>query len=302
MNNPLRAARSLLDRIFSIVAFRASRSWDRPPDPVDNDEPDEFGPPGFNEDGLDAYVDGLFTPGTNERRDPTRAEGESGLSDYLVDRWLGGKMAASELCTIAFWAKAASATGFVEKLAFRPDAPSGHFTRHLRSVLKLERVENSTMTLTVPCYDKATFGRGMMDVPCIPPHEAVLEELSADPTIPDKLAGLVESNTLPPMITDHCVFKASRNTALPNVLYVDGVPFTKQTPSLAFGYMESSPTADTYCSLLENPAFVNAVVKAGALYGQFSTCLLGAFVPWPWVSIPFLTRTAGPGIALTPYG
>ena len=110
-----------------------NRSWDRPS--VADDAFDEFEPAGFDEDGL-AECGRSHHDAAGKLRTPSRAEGEAGLEEYLVERWLKGSMTAKEICTIAWWATAAGATGFVTTLSFRPDAPTGHFARHLRTVFE----------------------------------------------------------------------------------------------------------------------------------------------------------------------
>lgn len=206
-----------------------SRTWDVAYD----DDVDEFGPAGFDEEGLDAYSRNQFDE-TGQLRTLSLEEGEAGLEQYLVDRWLKGSMSAREVCTLAYWASAAGASGFVKKLAFRPDAPTGHFSRHLRTVLRMNQLEKEQMSISVPCYSKTEFERSLMDLPCVPVFESLARELSDTPAMATQLEHMVQSKVFPPIVTEHCLFKSSSGRSLPTVLYVDAVPISKHESLMGF--------------------------------------------------------------------
>ena len=209
------------------------RTWDVPYDgPADEDD-DEFRRPGFDEDGLDEFRAYKYDA-SGQLRALNLAEGEAGLEDYLVDRWLKGSLTAREVCTIAYWATAAGASGFVRTLSFRPDAPTGHFSRHLRTVLRMDVLEANQSTIDVPCYSKAEFDRSVMALPCMPLFESLGREVAATPNMASRLADMVSSDSLPPVVTEHTVFETSGQLAQPCVLYVDAVPTTKKDSLLGF--------------------------------------------------------------------
>ena len=56
------------------------------------------------------------------------------LVELLTELYFNGKLTAKHLCTLAWWAHK-SGIASAKSLAFRPDAQSGHFRRHLDSVL-----------------------------------------------------------------------------------------------------------------------------------------------------------------------
>ena len=203
-------------------------AWDQPYSPEE-----ELDRAGFDECDLDALVAGTYDADGNLRT-PSRTEGEEGLSSYLVDRWMKGHAIAREVCTISYWASAAGATGFVRTLAFRPDAPTGHFARHLKTVLRIDHVARGHMRIAVPAFNKAAFSRDTLSLPVVPVFEALARELEEDPGMQDRLQDMVDQESLPPLVTEHCLFKASKGKSLPTVLYVDGVPTTKSESLLGF--------------------------------------------------------------------
>eukprot|EP00969_Alexandrium_andersonii_P008837 386576-Alexandrium_andersonii.AAC.1 len=52
-------------------------------------------------------------------------------------------LSAKQACLIAFWATKAGAAGAVAHLSFRPNAPSGHYSRHWDSAVgtKIENLD-----------------------------------------------------------------------------------------------------------------------------------------------------------------
>ena len=91
--------------------------------------------------------------------DPTKAESEEHLGEYLISRVLLGKMAAKEACTIAYWSKFCGVGGVVADLALRPDSPTGHFKRRFDEVIGAKTFGGKTMDLDIPGHLTASMGR-----------------------------------------------------------------------------------------------------------------------------------------------
>ena len=153
-----------------------SSEFDLPWEIGQEDFPLPFEAAGFNEDDIDSDVGW-------EKRVPNRREGEQGLADFLVHRYTRGLMPATDVCVISFWAHAAGATGFVSKLAKAPGGSSGHYARHLRQVLKLGEYEERLMHITVPSHLKQDMAKVDIDIPVLPPHEALQHEVSENPGV-----------------------------------------------------------------------------------------------------------------------
>eukprot|EP00969_Alexandrium_andersonii_P049362 2166627-Alexandrium_andersonii.AAC.1 len=66
--------------------------------------------------------------------EPEGEEASQNLRDMLLQLLYLHKLSARSVCTIAYWAEKAGAVGAVRALSFRPNAPSGHFQRHIDQV------------------------------------------------------------------------------------------------------------------------------------------------------------------------
>ena len=68
------------------------------------------------------------------------------LAEQLLAMLNRGQLSARGVCTLSFLATKAGAQGPVQKLAFSPAAASGHFQRHLDSVLGYQSEKNLCMS------------------------------------------------------------------------------------------------------------------------------------------------------------
>ena len=202
-----------------------------PPDasgPEDSDSDSEFEFGGFTLEEI-AALEAL------QHSHLTQAEGDAGFSEYLVTKWLRGLMTAKMVCEIAWWSVKAGSAGYIEKLAFDPRAKeTGYFSRHLKAVLGMNKVIESQMTLHIPGFCKHNLGRDLLPTAVVPPHEALYREVLEHPEILVELASRAENNQLPNSYYQHPVSQASSFSALPIILYVDGVPTTKNEGALGF--------------------------------------------------------------------
>ena len=132
-------------------------------------------------------------------------------------------MPATEMCKIAYWASHAGAVGFVKELAFRPNAPSGHFKRHLDAVLGFKTHQAGLMNLSVPGNSKSSMSRVVHEIPMMPVYDALLQELVEAPEMLEELARRVGCGEMPEAYMQHAVAVASGHKALPISIYIDGV-------------------------------------------------------------------------------
>ena len=99
---------------------------------------------------------------------------EAGLElfDYLVGLRSRGALSAKDCCIIAFLAEKAGARGAVCSLAKKPQTPSGHFSRHIDSVLGCQpRDAEDWLYLDVPLFKRLDGCRTITKVAPLPPHE-----------------------------------------------------------------------------------------------------------------------------------
>ena len=107
------------------------------------------------------------------------------LADYLLELKNKRILAASNVCIIAFYCVRSGVPGSsLRNLAFRPNAPSGHYQRHLDTVLA-DDADGLMSTLTIPSFDKVTGIRTTYNVSVLHPHEVLADELrgSTEPVI-----------------------------------------------------------------------------------------------------------------------
>ena len=121
-------------------------------------------------------------------RPPNPVEAAEGFVDLLISEFMEGRMTAKLMCVISWWASHAGVKGIVEELAMRPQAPTGHFHRHVELVLHLSEVDERRCTIAVPGHDKHSSSRTLHAIPAIPPHEAIHTEVVNDPEILDVAA------------------------------------------------------------------------------------------------------------------
>ena len=156
------------------------------------------------------------------------AESGQALADLLLQLHLEGKLSAKHTCQISFYAHKAGATGPVAAYAFRPDAPSGHFQRHLDAVAGLKE-KSAFHVIAVPAFSKRFEERGTVQLQVLPPHEQLHQEVCEDPG----LAGQLRRAKWPASFGRHPVARAAGNQpVLPIALYLDGAQYTKAGASL----------------------------------------------------------------------
>ena len=96
------------------------------------------------------------------------------LIDHLCQLYLTRKMTAKDFCVTMYFAglsgKAGSKMENCGRLGMRPDAPSGHYTRHLDKALSLKTGGTPGYAFTVPGSRMGrTIGRTPVSLFVIPP-------------------------------------------------------------------------------------------------------------------------------------
>eukprot|EP00969_Alexandrium_andersonii_P040114 1757590-Alexandrium_andersonii.AAC.1 len=99
------------------------------------------------------------------------------LSEMLLHLYYHAKISAKQLCTLAWWCHGAGAVGFVERLKLNPNTIStGHFQRHLDSVLQLDASGRGKLKLQVPSFRKFDLTRELVPTIVQAPHEMLAAE------------------------------------------------------------------------------------------------------------------------------
>ncbi len=71
------------------------------------------------------------------------------ITEYCPDLYLRRVLSAAQLCTMMHFAKKCGVRA-AEPLEFRPDAPTGHFARHLQTVMPCLSEHESLYNLPIP--------------------------------------------------------------------------------------------------------------------------------------------------------
>lgn len=186
--------------------------WDRPPDSADSD-------------GSDA-----------EESDHEGAEGEEAgemLAQMLLSMVWAGKMSAKTACVIAWWASRAGAKGPINDLAYRPSAPSGHFSRKVDNVSGIDLRKHKRYLIKVPATTRFDHSRSTIDLPLVNAHEAIESELADNPGLSAELQAKIDGNEFPQAYDDHPVRRSYAGPVLPLAIFMDGVQFNKRSGMLA---------------------------------------------------------------------
>ena len=145
------------------------------------------------------------------------------LARCLVQLHAEGRLSAKSACILSHWAHRAGAAGPVADLAFRPDAPTGHFQRHLDRAAGFR--DQDYYRLSVPTYSKKSKGRVAVPVSVVPPHEAIHAEFCEDPRLLSKAESKMPE--WPTAFGNHPVSQKADGPVTPLALYLDGAQYSK---------------------------------------------------------------------------
>ena len=159
------------------------------------------------------------------------------LTEYLVTTHVHGQLSAKALCTVCWWAAKAGGPRPTASYGHRPDAPRGHFRRHLDSVMGVtsKRLGYGMLKIPVPRYTRWGGARASYELPIQGPREVLAAELEEDTSILRKLSVSVDEDVWPESVLQHEVVRSggARHT-LPCALFVDGVPTAKRDGCVGF--------------------------------------------------------------------
>jgi len=174
--------------------------------------------------------------GEDDCDDPASDEDPSGVFVSLVlDLLFAGKISARTVCLLCYWAHLAGASERVGRVGFAPGKPTGHYARHLDTVLQT-RMNEDWYTINIPGVHKQDGNlRSLRKTPVALPYDAVIEEMQTSPGLLDTLRAKVASGDLPDAYYNH----PSRGyhhecKDVPIGLFVDAVPTVKKDSCIGF--------------------------------------------------------------------
>ena len=122
--------------------------------------------------------------------------------DYLLDLQASDKLSAKSVCVLCYFAGLGGKGNHVKELGLRPDAPSGHYQRHLDSKLQFKHHVEQQYNLPLSGLRRGDATRTTFEVAVVPCHESLAQEAECDPTLGEKLATAIREGTLPPKLRD----------------------------------------------------------------------------------------------------
>ena len=167
-------------------------------------------------DDIDDEEDGLEAP--------TPQDAEEELVSYLLDNHRRGLMSAKCICTVGFWAGKAG-LNIVGALGVRPDSSTGNFKRHIDVIMRKRGGDDmpGVYVVPMPAFIRSSGERGVHNLLCVPPHEALVEEMHGC-----DIDSEIDAWEKPPNYWTHPVVKAMEQRgkkALPVALFLDGVQY-----------------------------------------------------------------------------
>jgi hypothetical protein len=188
----------------------------------------------FDDRQTDVDPEGFWDASDSDEDLNTLSPGDASeyLLNFLFSLHYAGKLSAKSLCVISWYASLAGGAAPLDKFGFRPDAPSGHYQRHLDTVngIKMKDQQEWRYTISIPGHAKHDNSRKSHDIMVNVPHEVLHKEILEDSTILDNIA----STPWPPLYHSNPIVRTSETPVLPLALYLDGVPSTRRDGILGF--------------------------------------------------------------------
>lgn len=187
------------------------------------------------EEDLTEWDAGDEDASSNEEEDTTNTppQGEGAgdlLAEFLLTLNLEGKLSATSLCIIAYWAERSGAKGRICKFAYRPDAGSSKFQRHVDTVLGIRTKDlvGTMYHMRTPGLAKYDFSRTPHNMPVNLPHECLIEEVSQTPSLLEAARAKTKNKEWPETFVQHPVVqRAGTDIVIPIALYMDGISMTR---------------------------------------------------------------------------
>ena len=120
-------------------------------------------------DGEDGQWGGECSDSDFEEPPPTPADE---FVNFMVGFLMRRTLNAKQFCIAMYWASKAGIP-LAERYGFPPNKCSGHYQRHLDTVMEDRKEMENLYCISVPGHNKADLSRTAHTVPVIPPHECL---------------------------------------------------------------------------------------------------------------------------------
>ena len=185
-------------------------------------------------------------PSGSEADDPGPSPGED-LVEYMVELLNERTLNARQFCTVMYYAGRAGVRE-AAPYGLQPGAQSGHYQRKLSAVMPASRDRKAYYTVDVPGHSKHDLSRTIHQVPTLPPHECIVDDMGAT-GFETRLRECIGGG-LPAAYWEHPAVRNAPQDGpggppVPVNLYVDGVPYS-QTDSVLGWWVEVVPTGQRH--------------------------------------------------------
>ena len=221
--------------------------WDDPqrrPGSTPANQPDE-GEAGWDDSEESSEDEGAYEPQIATQH----------LIEYLLWSHQRGHMTARQICTVAFWASQAGATG-LSVLAVNPRSSGGNYKKRVDSyvagALGPGAQPDATYVVPVPAQIHSTGSRELFDLHVMPPHEVLATAHDGErASMVKELDKALKDGQLPPCYTNHPVVqKASAGeVVLPLALFLDGVRYGRRGAILGITVQTIFPGSRKYLTV-----------------------------------------------------
>ena len=177
--------------------------------------------------------------------------------------YLSSAISAGHLRVICYWAFKAGVTE-AKDLSHPPGRNSGHYQRHLDTILGFKAARQFSYTLTLAGQQKGQPARSQLSIPTVPPHEAAEACLADDPTVMFRLEEAIRDKELPPSYFSNPVVQNSDTLVMPWGFYMDAIPYSLVDSAIGCWLINLiSGVRELVCILRKN-LYVGAAAVAGA--------------------------------------
>jgi hypothetical protein len=196
--------------------------------------------------------------------------------NFHLHLYLIRTLSARDLCIAMHWA---GKSGIVEAapIGFRPDAPTGHYQRHLNAVLPYLKATEQLYKFDIPSYDKNSLGRSKHELFALVPHEQLDESMGADDTFSVKLDEAISSRELPRAYFEHPVVTGSSTPVVPVSLFCDAVPYSIADTVIGFWIINEITNARILVAALRKKLCCSCGCRGWCTYHQLWSFLVWSF-------------------------
>ena len=188
--------------------------------------------------GAGAWADDFDDDFVYHAEEFSQAEAGEELCQLIVDLKLQGKISAKIACYLSYWASKAGAAGPTSELALKPGAKDGSYSARFDVFTGAGVGSLNTYEVEVARCLKGDLGRRWDQLPFLPVHEVLLDELLEDSGPEIAFQKALAAGNLPPVWDSHpnvlAAQRAGNQPPRPFCIYVDGVQYSRRDTVLGF--------------------------------------------------------------------